>query len=451
MTLLKKSSVLLLTALLAACSDSDESSGTGYIQMYNASSNSPNVYLEIDDVIRTGAGFGQVTTRHNYNNDDYELNYLYINDNDDYISLLEDNDTLSIKSDVKHLKVLAGDYNEPQIKQFEIAEFDEDDKFQLAAINTVSDDKEYDIYLAKDDYDFVDAELISTTNYLALPELNELTEDNYTFYVTLKDDSNVIFQSNMVDFDDEQTYIVMIRPSFSAQPGGITLDIVSDASSVTSLTHVDAKSQIRFYNAIDEYSNVSFNASSTKDEITTELVNNDVATDYHSVNAGTFMLSMLDSSNNLIVSNYVEAVNKNVSLLSIFYQHSAGYPAMISVAENLTPNEVSHQVQVVNLIDTSPFDTELNEIDIYFTEGTETIEDTTSYIKSIDAFETKSVYLDSQSYDVTITYQANNQTISILQLADMDFSEKGNYILILEEDEKQTDGYKVTLLNTLAQ
>lgn len=450
MTLIKKSSVIILTALLTACGSSDESSGTGYVQMYNASSNSPNVYLEIDDVVRTGAGFGQVTTRHNYNNDDYELNYLYINDNDDYIALLDDNENLSIKSDVKHLKVLAGDYNQPQIKQFEIAEFDKEDKFQLAAINTVASDKEYDLYLAKDDYDFVDAELITTTSYLELPELNELTEDNYTFYVTLKGDSNVLFQSSMVNFDDEETYVVMIRPSFSAEVGGIILDIVSDASSVTSLTHVDAKSQMRFYNAIDEYANVSFKAISTKDEINTDLVSNDIATEYHSVNAGTFTLSMLDSSNNLIVSNYVEAVNKNISLLSIFYQHSAGYPAMISVTEDLTPNEVSHKVEVVNLIDTSPFDTNVSEVDIYFTEGNETIEDTTSYIKDIDAFETKSLYLDSQNYDLTITYQANNQTISILQLADLDFSHKGNYILILEEDYTQSDGYKVTLLNTLA-
>ncbi|ATD00662.1 hypothetical protein [Pseudoalteromonas spongiae] len=447
----KNTTLFLAISMLAACGSSDDSSGTGFVQMYNASANSPTVYLEIDNTVRTGATFGEVTTRHNYNHDDYALNYVYLNDNDDYIPLLSDDDTLAIKSDVKLLKVLSGDYSEPRIDEFAISEFDGEDKIQISAINTISDQQEYDIYLAKDDYAFVDAELLTSTQYLALPELQEKSEDHYTFYITLAGSDEVIFQSSMVELDDEQSYIAMLRPSFSSQPGGITVDLVSDGSSVTSLTHVDAMSQMRFYNAIDEYAAVTFNALSTKDDITTPATPSDTVTDYFPANAGTFTLSMLDSSNNPIVNNFVEAVNKNTSLISIFYQHTDDYPAMISITEDLTPNAVSHNVQVVNLIDHSPYDTNIAKVDIYFTEGNETIDDTTSYIKNIDAFATKSLALDSQSYDVSVTYEVNNQTISVLQMADIDFSQTGNYILILEEDSNATSGYKITQLKTLAE
>ena len=428
---IKKLSLVIVTAIIASCSSSDDSSsGTGYVQMYNASANSPTIYLEIDGVVRTGAGFGAVTTRHNYNDDTYSLNYLYINDNNDYLSILDADEDLIIKNDEKSLKLISGDFNQPRIDEFRIEEYEEEDKFQISAINTISENTEYDIYLAKEDYAFVDAELITSSSFLSLPEFTEKEEGQYTFYVTESGSDEIIFKSQMVDFDDEESFVVMLRPSFSAEAGGIVLDIVSDGSSVYSLSHIDAKSQMRFYNSIDDYSEVSFNAVSTQQSFTTEQVQNDTATSYTTVDAGTFTISMLDSNNNPIVNNYVEAVTKNVSLLSIFYQHTNNYPAMISISEDLTPNEITHSVQVVNLIDTSPFDTEVDEIDIYFTEGNETIDDTTSYLKDIDSFDSKMIYLDSQKYDITVTFEANDQTISIMQLADVDFSNKGNYVLI---------------------
>ena len=450
-SIINKTPALFAALLLSACGGSDDSSsGTGYIQFYNASANAPKVFLEIDDAVRTGANFGNVTTRHSYNNENYELDYQYLNDNNDYVSVFDNTEVLTIENDEKTLKVLSGDFSNPQIHSFQIPEFDEEDEFKIGIINTISDSTEYDVYVAKEGYDFVDAELVQSTNYLALNDLETVKEDSYHFYVTEQGSQTPVFQSELVHFDDQQSYVTMIRKSYSANSNEITLDIVSDNSSVHSLSHVNALSQLRFYNAIDTYEQVKFIATSTQNDVETDLTDNDTLTNYHSVNAGNFSISMYDINETPLLTNYLEAIGQSRSLLNIVYQHKSGYPAMISIDEELSPNQVSHQVQIVNLIDSSPYNNDINEVSIYFTEGSETIEETTTYLKDIDNYDSKALSLDSQSYDVTVTYEVNDQVISLLQLADMEFTQTGNYILILEQDATTASGYKITKINTLA-
>ena len=210
-SIINKTPALFAALLLSACGGSDDSSsGTGYIQFYNASANAPKVFLEIDDAVRTGANFGNVTTRHSYNNENYELDYQYLNDNNDYVSVFDNTEVLTIENDEKTLKVLSGDFSNPQIHSFQIPEFDEEDEFKIGIINTISDSTEYDVYVAKEGYDFVDAELVQSTNYLALNDLETIKEESYHFYVTEQGSQTPVFHARPA-LGPSGTVIVLLR------------------------------------------------------------------------------------------------------------------------------------------------------------------------------------------------------------------------------------------------
>lgn len=435
--------------LLVACSSSDDStSSNGAVQFYNASFNSPATYVVVDDTIRSSAAFGEVSTRHSYNAGEYQLNLAYKNDNNDYVDVFDEDKTINIEGDQKKLWLLSGDFNQPETNEFSITDYDEDDKFKLGVINTTSVTTSYDVYIAKDDYGFTDANLVAASEYLTLSGETEHDEGYYRFFVTNKGETSPIFESDKVYFNDETHYVVMVRNAYAAGTNELVLDLVSNNSSVQALTSLNAVSHLRFYNSIDDYANTYFKAQSPKEVVTSDLTAKDTLTAYHEVDAATFTLSMLDSSNNPVVNNFVESVKKGQSITSIFYQHNE-LPRLISVSENLSPNSTTHTVQIVNLIGSANFG-DISDIDIYFTEDNETIDDTTTYIKDLLAFNVKSTVLDDQAYDVTVTYTSNGQTISLLQQANVDFSNDGHYILILEPAADEPSGFKLTKINTVS-
>ncbi len=449
MAALKHLLLFTLSSTLIACGgSSDSSSGTGYIQMYNASANSPELHIEIDDQIRTSAPFSEVTTRHSYEPNSYSLNYIYKNDNNEEIKLMSEDYTLEIRDDEKVLHIISGDFNEPNVHQLfvPILEDDDLDQFNLSIFNTLN--TEFDVYLATQDNSFADAEKVSSANTFAHTEMFPFTEGSYTLYLTKKDQQEVIFTSNKVEYDENQSYVAVIRPSLVDENASI--DLIYKDTSVIPLQHNEAHGQLRFYNEVDELNNVVFKASSHSHTTDTGLVAYDVMTPHYLVDAGSYSLSLHDEHGQAIAQNYLLPISKEQSHAAIFYRHTSGDVRLISLLENLAPNELNHEVQVVNLIHQATTGEAIDEVNIYFTEGNETIETTHTYINDIDQFESGDIVLDNQAYDVTVVFEQNGQLISLLQRSALDFSQQGNYIIILEHDDTTPSGFKLSLHNTLS-
>ena len=129
-TLLKTIVALSLLSVLAACSSDDSSSSnSGYVQLYNGSYNSPYTRLFVDDTERSGADFGDVSTRHNYSSGEYELSFEYVDANDSYITI--DEETIKIKNDQTQLLVMNGDFAEPIFTELSVPTSSDEDEFNV--------------------------------------------------------------------------------------------------------------------------------------------------------------------------------------------------------------------------------------------------------------------------------------------------------------------------------
>ncbi|MCO6354707.1 hypothetical protein GBO14_08245 [Pseudoalteromonas shioyasakiensis] len=448
-TLLKTIVASSLLSVLAACSSDDSSSSnSGYVQLYNGSYNSPYTRLFVDDTERSGADFGDVSTRHNYSSGEYELSFEYVDANDSYITI--DEETIKIKNDQTQLLVMIGDFAEPIFTELSVPTSSDEDEFNVGFFNIVGEDNLYDVYVATDDGLFDTAELLMTSQYLVEPELATLEEGYYTIYITASGSTDVIFESPTVYFNDEATYMAMIRPSYATEEDGITLDVVTASSSVTQLNHQDAQGQLRFINTIDDYTQTQFKVTRGTTATNTEVVSNDSYSEYMSMSPNSYSVAMLDEAGDTIVDNFLMTLEREQSAVGLFYNDKDYGPRMMTIEENLTPSSYSHAVTVVNLID-SYAGQEIDEVDVYFTLNGETVEDTSNVVEGLDQYDQQEQVVDNEVYTTYVVFEDNGQQIVLLQQSDMDFTEEGNYILVIEHDETTDSGFKMTLERTVTE
>ncbi|MEH6394993.1 hypothetical protein [Pseudoalteromonas sp.] len=436
-----------LIATLTACSGDDSSSSkSGYIQLYNGSYNSPYTRLFIDDAERSGTDFGDVTTRHNYSTNDYDVNFKYLDANDSYITISEQ--TVSVKDDMTQLWVMNGDFTEPTFSELSVPTGGDEGSANLGFFNIVGENLSFDVYLANDDGLFDTAELIASPTYLNELALQSFDEGYYTLYLTQSGSTDVLFESSSVYFNDEASYVVMIRPSYATEENGITLDVVTSSNSVTALKHQNAQGQLRFINTIDDYSQVSFSATRGSQTSATDVTTNDMYSNYLELDPNSYSIAMLDESGNKIVDNFLLTLEREQSNLGVFYNDKDYGPRMMTVKETLTPSSYSHKVTVVNLID-SYVGQDISDVDVVFTLNGETVDDAKNIIDGIDQYDQEDQVVDNEIYTTYVLYEDNGQQIVLMQQGDMDFSQEGNYILILEHDETTSTGYKMTLERTV--
>ncbi|MBQ4856947.1 hypothetical protein [Pseudoalteromonas sp. MMG007] len=441
-TLLKAALPISLISILAGCGGSDSSSSTGYIQLYNGSYNSPYTRLFVEETERSGTDFADVTTRHNYSTGTYDVSFEYLDANDSYITISEQE--VSIKGDKTQLVVMSGNFDEPTFTELSIPTSSDTGEFNLDFYNIAGEEDSYDVYLATDDGVFESANLFSSEQYLSELDLQSLDEGYYTIYITKAGSTDVIYESSSVYFYDEASYVAMIRPSYATEDDGITLDIVTDNNYVTELNHQSALGQLRFINTVDDYSPVSFTTTRGTTENTTDTVASDTYTNYIELSPNSYSIAMYDEEGTKLADNFLMTLEREQSAVGIFYNDVDNGLRMMSVEENLTPSSYSHTVSVVNLIESYAGQT-VSDIDVYFTLDGETVDDTSNVVDGLDKYDQEEQVVDNEVYTVYAVYEDNGQQIVLIQQSDMDFTQEGNYILIIEHDETSASGYKMTL------
>jgi len=454
----KKLAIPALVGLaLAGCgSSSSDSNNNGYVQFYNGSYNSPLTTLVVDDIVRTGGEFGEVSTRHSYQPDTYEVSYEYQNDDGDYKSIFEQD--VKIRSDQKQLMIMTGDFEAPTFTEITIDDVGEadadDDLFSLAFISTAGSDVNFDVYLAKEDADFTDADFITTTAKLSASDFVNYIEGSFSLYITKEGEDEVIFRSTETSLYDGTSYLAIIRDGYSVVDDSIAIDLVSDSNNVTALKHEDAQGQIHFYNSLNQYENVTFTATNLDDK--TAPISADKFSDYIKLTPGDYSISMTDeSTGNVVLKNNLLTVNREESIAAIVYQgDSHEKPKLKEITENLSPNSVTHDVQIVNLIDSFE-GVEANQLNVYFTKEGEGIEETNTYVKNLTKYEEKSVSIDNETYKIQVIFEDYGTPVFIIPSVTKSFDTDGNYIIVLEEKDCDTENcddteYKLTIEHTVA-
>ena len=444
--LLKVALPLTLLGVLSGCGSDDSASSTGYIQMYNGSYNSPYTRLFVEETERSGADFAEVTTRHNYSTGTFDVSFEYLDANDSYITISDQE--ISIKGDKTQLVVMSGDFAEPTFTELTVPISSDTGEFNLGFFNITGEDTSYDIYLATDDGVFESATLFASAQYLSELDLQSVDEGYYTIFITPAGSSDVVYESSSVYLYDEASYVAIIRPSYATELSGITLDVVTDNNYVTELKHQSALGQLRFINTLDDYSPVSFSVTRGTTETPTNTVSSDAYTDYIELSPNSYSVTMLDEQGNKLADNFLMTLEREQSAVGIFYNDIDNGLRMMSVEEHLTPSSYSHTVSVVNLIE-SYAGQSVTDIDVYFTLDGETVDDTSNVVDGIDRYDQEEQVVDNEIYTVYAVYEDNGQQIVLIQQSDMDFTQEGNYILILEHDETTATGYKMSLERTI--
>lgn len=444
--LLKVALPLTLLGVLSGCGSDDSASSTGYVQMYNGSYNSPYTRLFVEETERSGADFAEVTTRHNYSTGTFDVSFEYLDANDSYITISDQE--ISIKGDKTQLVVMSGDFAEPTFTELTVPISSDTGEFNLGFFNISGEDTSYDIYLATDDGVFESATLFASAQYLSELDLQSVDEGYYTIFITPAGSSDVVYESSSVYLYDEASYVAIIRPSYATELSGITLDVVTDNNYVTELKHQSALGQLRFINTLDDYSPVSFSVTRGTTETPTNTVSSDAYTDYIELSPNSYSVAMFDEQGNKLADNFLMTLEREQSAVGIFYNDIDNGLRMMSVEEHLTPSSYSHTVSVVNLIE-SYAGQSVTDIDVYFTLDGETVDDTSNVVDGIDRYDQEEQVVDNEIYTVYAVYEDNGQQIVLIQQSDMDFTEEGNYILILEHDETTATGYKMSLERTI--
>ena len=444
--LLKVALPLTLLGVLSGCGSDDSASSTGYIQMYNGSYNSPYTRLFVEETERSGADFAEVTTRHNYSTGTFDVSFEYLDANDSYITISDQE--ITIKGDKTQLVVMSGDFAEPTFTELTVPISSDTGEFNLGFFNITGEDTSYDIYLATDDGVFESATLFASAQYLSELDLQSVDEGYYTIFITPAGSSDVVYESSSVYLYDEASYVAIIRPSYATELSGITLDVVTDNNYVTELKHQSALGQLRFINTLDDYSPVSFSVTRGTTETPTNTVSSDAYTDYIELSPNSYSVAMFDEQSNKLADNFLMTLEREQSAVGIFYNDIDNGLRMMSVEEHLTPSSYSHTVSVVNLIE-SYAGQSVTDIDVYFTLDGETVDDTSNVVDGIDRYDQEEQVVDNEIYTVYAVYEDNGQQIVLIQQSDMDFTQEGNYILILEHDETTATGYKMSLERTI--
>jgi len=183
---------------LFGCGGSDDDSGTGYIQLYNLSSNAPGIYLTVDkyndddfdENTHSEITFTQVSSRFTYDTDTYDIELAWQNEynNQSDLEMVYENQ-LQVTSDTVEFVVIAEDIKAPSVLVYEIPVRDDDEidddnddeVFNIRVLNMHTMSEGVDFYYSEADETFNEAQLLSQTTYTAMADNQKLNQDDYIF------------------------------------------------------------------------------------------------------------------------------------------------------------------------------------------------------------------------------------------------------------------------------
>ncbi|WP_416307103.1 DUF4397 domain-containing protein [Neptunicella sp. SCSIO 80796] len=434
---------------LTACggSDDDETSySESYIQFYNGSPNSAITYLSVDDSTLSGSSYGDATTVYTYEPDELEVDLSRVDSDGQSIELKTE--TVTLKKGVKKLIMLTGDYQEVNTVSFDIERQDYEDQFDLFATSMIEDAAGYDLYMAESGTPFTSSHLVASTQYQVLEhgtywdtdaDSDYFDEDEYVFYITEAGSDEVLFQSSPINMSYSTEYVAIIRQGSGPTGSNLVLDLMNNSTTVSSYTDIQASSQFRVYNSIDDKPDLSVTLSGNEDEHQLS-VDVDSISDFQVVDYGDYRLSAQDDSGTLL-SNKLVTLNQGDSKTIILFDNAQGKMTSIAFDESTLPQIYDHYLNVSNLVP------DFSDVDIYFVRQDETIETAQYKIKNIQFAENDTISLPNGFYEIVAVYEQSSEDSTLLYRSTLlDISEEANFIVTLEPDQNSPTGYTVNLL-----
>lgn len=474
----------ILSVALAGCgSDSDDGSGVGYLQLYNASSNSPSIYLtvekydddEYDGNTHAGVSYTKSGGYYNYETETYDIELSW-QDGDDYDDLeVVYQNQLKVSEDIIQLIVIAEDIQAPNVLTFEIPLIEDDsdyddDLFNLRFLNMHPIADGFDIHISESNESFNEAILLGQYNYKELSDNQKIDQDDYVFYITSAGSDVILYQSNEMSYNNVGQYVLVIRENKGSGTSPFTIDRISEYSGGKEFPDADSEARYRVYNGITkhdlqpQYEGLfdlhvdGYDESAEISSLALGEFSDTLLTDFGDYSIG---LTIPDS-NEVIIENHLLSLDINSNKSLFFYlleeevdedgdgdydEDGDGYVDewkitinSLVVDNSLSESIYNHQIKVVNLVD------DFDYLYAYFVRSDETIESSSNYAKATYIIP-KTINLINNTYTVNIIGKEDSTDL-ILATYELVLDENSrDSFLILEENSDSPTGYHILLTN----
>ncbi len=498
LTNVKVCGVCLLLSILSACgsSSSDDEDENGFIKLYNASPNSPDIFLTLDEDLDqdpddeieqtySGVGYGEASRDVEVPTQNYFIELAYQDEESTLRSDLEIiyEGSFSLPSQTILMHVLTDSFPNPTITEFAIPVIDDDDDtdndlFNLRFLNLHPDYQNIDVYMSKSDETINEAILMGTQSYLGLSDNNKLEEDQYIFYITEAGSTELLFTSVEVSYPFSNQNIIAIRPNFGADTTPFVIDNITNTSNVEYQAS-NAQSEFRLYNGIQlnelipSYTGLLEVSSSMPlfVEESFQILTNSLSvgefTDYFVVENGDYTFDIKSAgTDNFLLQNQLISLSANAQR-TLFY-HISEFPvdddgdgnidengdgiideteAVIQTLVVDNSNRIriyEHEIEVINLVD----DDDFTKVSFSFVKNDENIE-TAENSRDVGFITPQSFVLRNNTYEVYAVGEIDGRDIilgsQILTLTE----ESGEQFLIFETDVSSATGYSMRFIDQI--
>ena len=468
---------------------SDGESNTGYIQLYNLSSNSPGIYLTVDDYsdddfseqTYSAISFTNISSRFAYDPQTYDIELAWQSEYDSSYDLenIYENE-LQVNSDTVEFIVIAEDIKEPKVLVYEIPVRDDDEVsndnddevFNIRVLNMHTWSAGVDVYYSESDETFNESKLLNETSYSVMSDNQKIAQEAYIFYITSAGNDEVLYTSQDISFPYASEYIMVIRANTGVGSSPFMIDRVS-TSSVQEYSDTNSEASYRVYNGIIEHEllpkyegTFDFHINSIDDTPEVSALAFGKFSPSILTNSGDYSMSLVTPNDqSVIISNHLLPLNENTDKTLFFYlleeavdedndgdidENGDGYIDEIAITVNSlvvdnSQNEsiYSHQMTVVNLIDQDEIIDDFANVKVYFVRNDEIIETADQYLTAIFA-NPSTVELLNNTYTVYVIGKLDSSDI-ILATTELTLDQESqSQFVILEKEADSATGYKMT-------
>lgn len=484
-------SIIASALVLTGCgSSSSDDSDTGYIQVYNASANAPNIYLTVDEDLDedddedifehtySGVEYAQASSLLEIEKGDYYAELAYqIEDSTarDDLELFYQQ-PIELENDMITMYVIAEDISAPNVLTYQLElidddEDDDDDLFNLRFLNLQQQYGDLDVYMSLDDETFNEAELVSSLGYTELTENQKFDQEDYKFYITASGMEEVLFESEEISFPYSSQYVISVRENQGADGSPFVIDLISK-SNTTEYEPVGAKATYRVFNAIQENElladytgalDLFMETSSDTPDISNLAIGefSERITTEH----GDYSFAVNVAGTDIqLLKNHLITLSENDEKTIFFYTNEEyvdldedgdvdedgdGIPDEIEikvnslVVENTATDSIyQHQINIVNLID----DEDFSAVTVYFVRSDELIENADNK-KTVAFTNNDTLSLLNNTYDVFVVANVDSSDV-ILSSETLVLNEDSEALfLVLEADENMASGYNMQFVS----
>lgn len=474
----------MIVAGLTACSSEDDENKVGYLKLYNASANSPGIFLTVDQDLNTqseddddveitysGVTYGKSSGKHVLDAGDYFVELAWQDQDsaarDDLEMVYQGQ--VNIARDSTEFIVISDDILTPQVLSYSIPLIEEDsdddnDLFNIRFLNMNSWPDGIEIYLSKSDQSFNQAQLIGQLNYTELSDNQKFEQDNYKFYLTSTGSDEILYQSAEISYSSSSQYIMAIRANSGVDSSPFILDKISNSTTVE-YKHDGSQAQFRVFNAIKPHHllpdyqgafDVYLNGIDDAAEISSlsfGAFSEPVITD-----SGDYSVELTMAGNrSAIVENHLLTLSKNSDRTVFFYlaqqnvdedndgnvdEDSDGYVDEIEINVNSLLVETSqresifdHEIKIINLVDSKDFD----HVGFYFVRSDELIA-TAAFKRNVAYATAESIVLRNNSYTLyAIAQQDNSDSILATFELVLDPNSPESFVIFEKNDGTSSD------------